>query len=389
MIMTIRWRQFALPALFLSVGFFFFAGLSQWMSSAWKFNFFNPSGDVYTYWKESLTWGLPFHPHHPPGYPWLIAAWHAVAGAWLGPLAIMQTFTLLFLMGGALLMIPLCRQVGIAKRGWAMAFLYIAWPFVGSLYAVFPQIDAIVLFLLILGVLLAMRSRWVASGAVLGVATMMHPVAWIFAPLLLLVPWAVWVRQKNRPPSTPRDIDAKQLLAMTALAIAPMVLLWIWQTVVTKDPLWTIASIVHAQVASQGSLPILDGWIGTLMGRGFSGLAKVGILSLVVLTAVYILVRVSTDRTAPGNMRDWYRKIFSILIPAVVLGMAVVLNQHEIWAVMRFSKILIMPLILYRDRLFGFVPPRFRMPVLCALIGFGFLTQIAYAWYMANVFFSA
>lgn len=386
--MSIRWRPYALPALFLSVCFFFFTGLTQWMSAVWKFDFFNPNGDVYTYWKESLTWGLPFHPHHPPGYPWLIAALHTVAGAWLGPLQVMQTFSFLFLLGGALLMIPLCRQEGFAHRGWAMAFLYIAWPFVGSLYAIFPQIDAIVLFLLILGVLLAMRSRWIVSGAVLGVATLMHPVAWIFAPLLLLVPWAVWVRERNRPPSIPRDIDTKQLLAMTALAIAPMVLLWIWQTVVTRDPLWTVASIVQAQVVSQGSLPILDGWIGTLMGRGFSGWAKVGILSLVVLTAVYILVRVLTDRTAPENVRDWYRKIFSILIPAVVLGMAVVLNQHEIWAVVRFSKILILPLILYRDRLFGFVPPRFRMPVLYALIGFGFLTQIAYAWYMANVFFS-
>jgi hypothetical protein len=389
MIMSLRWKSYALPALFLAVCFFFFTGLTQWMSAVWKFNFFNPNGDVYTYWNESLTWGLPFHPHHPPGYPWLIAALHTVTGAWLGPLQVMQTFSFLFLLGGALLMIPLCRQEGIALRGWAMAFLYIAWPFVGSLYAIFPQIDAIVLFLLILGILLAMRSRWVASGVVLGVATLMHPVAWIFAPLLLLVPWAVWVWERKHPPSIPRDIDTKQLLAMTALAIAPMVLLWIWQTVVTKDPLWAIASLVQAQVVSQGSLPILDGWIGTVMGRGFSGWAKVGILSLVVLTAVYILVRVLTDRAAPGNVRDLYRKVVSILIPAVVLGMAVALNQHEIWAVVRFSKILILPLILYRDRLFGFVPRRLRMPVLYALIGFGFLTQITYAWYMANVFFSA
>ncbi len=387
--MTIRWRQFALPALFLAVCFFFFAGLTQWMSSVWKFNFFNPSGDVYTYWKESLTWGLPFHPHHPPGYPWLIAAWHTVAGTWLGPLVIMQTFTFLFLMGGALLMIPLCRQAGIAKRGWAMAFLFIAWPFVGSLYAVFPQIDAIVLFLLILGILLAMNSRWMASGAVLGAATMMHPVAWIFTPLLLIAAWAAWVWERKQPASLPRSINTRQLLAMTALAIAPMVILWIWQTIITKDPLWTIASIVQAQVVSQGSLPVLDGWVGTVIGKGISGWAKVGILSLVVLTAVCILVRVLADQVTQSNARDFYRKVVSILIPAVVLGMAIVLNQHEIWAVMRFSKMLILPMILYRDRLFGFVPQRLRMPVLGVLIGLSFLTQVVYAWYMANVFFSA
>ncbi len=387
--MSFRWKRIAPAVFFLAVCLAFFDGLTYVMSVVWKFDFFNPGGDVFTYWKESLTWGLPFHPHHPPGYPWLIAALHTVTRAWLGPLQVMQTFSFLFLLSGALLMIPLCTQEGIAHRGWAMAFLFIAWPFVGSLYAIFPQIDAIVLFLLILGILLAMRTRWVASGVVLGAATIMHPVAWIFAPLLLLVPWAVWVRERKRPSFNPRDIDTKQLLAMTALAVAPMALLWIWQTVVTKDPLWSIASIVQAQVVSQGSLPILDGWIGTVMGRGFSGWAKVGILSLVVLTAVYILVRVFTDRAAPENVRDLYRKIVSILIPAVVLGMAVALNQHEIWAVVRFSKILILPLILYRDRLFGFVPRRLRMPVLGILIGLSFLTQVVYAWYTANVFFSA
>jgi hypothetical protein len=389
MIMSMRWKKYAPTALFLAVGIFFFAGLTQWMSAVWKFDFFNPGGDVFAYWKESLTWGLPFHPHHPPGYPWLIAAWHALAGYWLAPLQIMQTFSFLFLMGGALLMIPLCRREGIPHRGLEMAFLYIAWPFVGSLYAIFPQIDAVVLFLLILGVLLALSGRWIASGAVLGVATMMHPVAWIFAPVLLLAPWAVWAWEKKRPASLPTDIDPKELGVMTALAVTPMVILWIWQTILTKDPLWTITSIVKAQVVSQGSLPVLDGWIGTVMGNGLSGWAKVGILSLVVLTALYLLTSILKERSAPGNGRDLYRKIVCILVPATVLGMAVVLNQHEIWAVMRFNKILILPLILYRDRVFGFIPLRFRRPALYAVIGLGFLTQVVYAWYMANVFFSA
>jgi hypothetical protein len=46
-------------------------------------------------------------------------------------------------------------------------------------------------------------------------------------------------------------------------------------------------------------------------------------------------------------------------------------------------------LILYREELFGFIPPRLRSPLVYALIGLGFLTQIVYAWYMANIFFSA
>lgn len=270
-----------------------------------------------------------------------------------------------------------------------MAFLYIAWPFVGSLYAVYPQIDAIVLFLLILAILLAMNGRWILSGAALGAAMLMHPLAWVFAPILLLAPWAVWVGQKRNSNSHPKDINGKELAAMTALAAAPMVCLWVWQTIVTKNPLWSIASIFQAQVVSQGSVPVLDGWFGTIIGKGTAGWAKVGILALVVLAALCLLIAVLKQRTAPGGEQNLYRRIVSALVPVGVLGLAVVLNQHEIWAVVRFSKILILPLILYREELFGFIPQRFRMPLVYALIGLGFLTQIVYAWYMANVFFSA
>jgi hypothetical protein len=236
---------------------------------------------------------------------------------------------------------------------------------------------------------LALNSRWILSGAALGIATIMHPVAWIFVPALVIVPWAVWIWERKTRAAGLREVEPKILVVMTALAAAPMVILWVWQTILTKDPLWTITSIVQAEVVSQGSLPILDGWIGTVIGGGLSGWAKVGILSLVVLTAGYLLLVVLRGRNPPGDGRGMYRRIVSGVIPAVLLGLAVVLNQHEIWAVVRFSKILILPMILYRDSLFGFIPLRFRKPVLLALIGLGFLTQIAYAWYMANVFFSA
>ncbi len=382
------WKRNAPIVFFLAVCLFFFTGLTAWMAGVWKFDFFNPAGDVFTYWKESLTWGLPFHPHHPPGYPWLIAVWHVLAGSILTPLQIMQSLSFLFLVGGALLMILVCKREGIAQRGVGMAFLFAGWPFVGSLYAVFPQIDAAVLFLLILGVVLALDGRWIASGAALGVATLLHPVAWIFAPVLIIAPWAAWLGWRKRPASDATDINPKRLALMTALAAAPMALLWIWQTIVTRDPLWTITSMLQAQVVSQGALPVLDGWFGTVAGHGLSGWAKAGILALVVLAALYILVRVLRERIPPGNGRELYRRMVCILIPAAVLGLAVVLNQHEIWAVVRFSKILILPLILYRERLFGFIPQRLRMPALGLLIGAGFLAQIAYAWYMANVFFS-
>jgi len=387
--MPVDRRKWVPPIVFLAVSVLFFWGLSQWMAGVWKFDFFVTGGDVFTYWQESLTWGYPFHPHHPPGYPWLIGVVRAAAGSRLEPLAVMQSLTFVFLLGGAYRMTVLCRREGIAHHGWTMAVLYIAWPFVGSLYAVYPQIDAIILFLLILGILLAMDGRWIASGAVWGAATLAHPLAWIFVPILLPVPWAVWIWENKKAPAASRSIDAKRLLAMTTAAAAPLAALWIWETVVTKDPLWALASILNAQVVSRGSFPFLDGWIGTVAGNGISGWMKVGILSLVVLAALYLLASTLRKRTAAETGQVLYREIVSLLIPAGILVMAVLLNQHEIWAVVRFSKILLLPLILQRDRLFGFIPRRLRAPALYGLIGLGIVTQVVYAWYMATVFFPA
>jgi hypothetical protein len=385
--MTDHRREYASWIAVLVVGALFFWGLSQCMAGLWHFDFFISGGDVHTYWQESLTWGSQLNPHHPPGYPLLIAIVRTLSAGLLSALAIMQSLSFLFLMGGAFLCIVLCRREGIPRLGWQAALVFIAWPFVGSLYAVYPQKDSAVLFFLILGLLLALDGRWIPAGAAWGVATWIHPLAWIFVPILLLGPWAVWIWEGKHRTSAPGSIRLRELAALTAAAVLPLIGFWIWKTAVTKDPFSIITTIAGAQVVSRGSLPILDGWIGTLMDGGISGWVKVAILTLVVLLAVYTLVTVLRNRATPSNGRDLFRRIFSAAIPVGILVMALLLNQHEIWAVVRFSKILILPLILQRDRLFGFVPQRFWGPAFYGLIAAGFATQVAYAWYMTNVFF--
>jgi hypothetical protein len=222
-----------------------------------------------------------------------------------------------------------------------------------------------------------------------GIATWMHPLAWIFVPILIPIPWMVFFQERSYRPDSPASARMSELRAMTAAAVLPLIAFWVWKTAATGDPLSIITSIAGAQVVSRGSWPVLDGWIGTVMDGGIAGWIKVGILGLVVLLAACLLLVAIRDRTTPSNGQDRYRRIVSAAIPAGILGMAILLNQHEIWAVVRFSKILILPAILLRDSLFGFVPQRLRWPALWALIVAGFLSQIAYAWYMSTVFFGA
>jgi hypothetical protein len=372
-----------------AAGAMFFRGLTVLLSGPWGFDFFHPGGDVYAYWMESLTWGLPFHPHHPPGYPWLIALLRTASAGRLAPLEVMQSQSFLFLMAGAFLWFALCRREGIAGGGWKAALLFLAWPFVGTLNAVYPQMDSLVLFFLLLGAVLGLDGRWIPAGIAWAAAMVIHPLAWIYVPLLAAVPWTVWILERRRMGVPSGFVSLRQLCWMTLIAAAPLFGLWVWETALTGDPFWAAASIVQEQVASRGSFPILDGWIGTLGEGGISGWAKIGVLAAVAGLAACLLAVVVRNRAKPPDGRGWYRTIVSAVIPAGILGMVLVLNQHEIWAAVRFSKILLLPLILQRERMFGFLPQRLRMPFLYALITAGFLTQIAYAWYMAAVFFSA
>jgi hypothetical protein len=381
-------RKYAPWLLVLIVGAAFFLGLTWCMSVLWDFDFFVFGGDVHTYWEESLAWGTLANPHHPPGYPLLIAFVRALSAGILSPLALMQFLTFTFLMGGAFQCAILCRREGV-RRGWMASLLYLAWPFVGILYAVYPQKDSVVLFLLILGIVLGLDGRWIWTGVAWGIATWMHPLAWIFVPILIPIPWMVFFQERSYRPDSPASARMSELRAMTAAAVLPLIAFWVWKTAATGDPLSIITSIAGAQVVSRGSWPVLDGWIGTVMDGGIAGWIKVGILGLVVLLAACLLLVAIWDRTTPSNGQDRYRRIVSAAIPAGILGMAILLNQHEIWAVVRFSKILILPAILLRDSLFGFVPQCLRWPALWALIVAGFLSQIAYAWYMSTVFFGA
>lgn len=385
--MTPRIKTVLLAGAFLAVAAAFFLGLTAWMTGGLHFDLLNTRSDAFSYWRESLTWGLPFHPHHPPGYPILIAAVHALVGGLLSPLALLQSMAFLFLAGGALIAARIAARNGLST-GWIWAALiFVAWPFVGSLYAVYPQIDACVLFLLFAGVALALSEKWIAAAAVWEIAMWIHPVAWIVAPVLLVSLAGFWLWESRRPSSAKR-LGGKTLLAALAVGVLPVLLLWIWQTAVTHDPLWTLSSIFKEEVVSRGASPILDGWIGTLAGGGIGGYAKVAILAAIVLLAVYIVVRVAGGMAAEESPAGMYRRIVSLAAAAVILLLALALNQHEIWAVVRFSKILLIPLILFREKLFGFVPPKWRTPALAVVVAGGFLTQIAYAWYMASVFYA-
>jgi len=165
------------------------------------------------------------------------------------------------------------------------------------------------------------------------------------------------------------------------VTLLPLALLWISGTAAHGSPFWILAKNVNTQVVSTGHLPVLDGAIGSFLSGGAAGIAKGALLAGVVTFAV-ILATLSIRQKAPEYLTG-------AGICASLALWWLVLNQVEIWSVARFSRLLVLPLVWVSSRHFSALPrsPGWRAAMLAGLAGL-VLSQFAYAWYMAKVFYA-
>jgi hypothetical protein len=143
------------------------------------------------------------------------------------------------------------------------------------------------------------------------------------------------------------------------------------------DLLWFVRWGAENLVRSRSSLPVLDGILGSLLSGSPQRMVKGGLALAVLLLAATTLVLSVRRRFA-----------FGILFSLPVAAMAVLINQYEIWAVIRFSRVLVLPLAYFMPapELTGPLAGRVGW-VSLALVAF-FLTNVAFGYYMARVFFS-
>mgnify|MGYP007072840416 CR=1 FL=1 len=125
----------------------------------------------------------------------------------------------------------------------------------------------------------------------------------------------------------------------------------------------------------------MDGLLGTLLEGGTKGLIK-GALLLGFVSISILALGINIRSTS--NFR-----LLGIGISISVLAYFLILNQHEIWAAVRFSRLLVLPLAIglpaavanqLSDR-------KYQIGIVACLVLL-FASQLAYAWYVAKVFFA-
>jgi hypothetical protein len=358
-------RQPLSQALLVAVGAF---AIVSALFAALDHNLF--IGDVGWYWRDSSRWREPFNLVHVPGYPLLVALLRGLTGNALEAAALMVSITFVAQVVGTWLAFRTIEVFASTRAALAGACLYVLWPLVGTNYAAFPVSDSVGKAVLVAALSFLVRRRYLAAGLFLGLTTVAHKGLWVPAALLACLMIVQAVREGDRP----RAIGAALLSA------APITVLWIAGARHHGAVDWLFTASIRTEAKSHSALPIADGMFGSMVHGGAAGAVK-GLMTLAVLV-VAVAVVVAALRTAAPTVQRWA----AIAIAGPIALLTIVLNQNTIFASIRFTPLLAIPLAWYFghhvDRL---APAEWRRAAVAGGVVL-LAVQLAYAAYIADFY---
>ena len=320
--------------------------------------------DVALYWKDSIEWANPYNPYHVPGYPLLIAFMRMLTLGLFPPLFIMIVIAFVSYLGSSVIVYRLAEtSTGDARLSQLLTMLFGFWPFVGITYSVYPVADSLVIFLFVSGVYSFLQSHELLAGILFGGAMIVHKAIW---PFMFMVIVAQWVMTRRRPS-----------WSFVLPLVLPLTLLWLLGAHYHGSMGWLFTSNVKAEIASKGMIPVLDGIIGPIMAGGLAGFLK---STIVICVAIGCALLITTGRRSKTK-----EKPLAIAICVSVLLLCLILNRSEIWASVRFSRLLVLPILWSGLAIPSWIYARKGLiPILLLIL---FISQLTYAWYMARIFF--
>ncbi len=348
----VAWRLvFVAAALYLSFLTYLTLGLG--------FSLFR--SDVANYWKESLHIDTPFSRWWVPGYPMIIAAVRTATMGALSPTAVMGLISGTSYVVGVLLAFAVARRLQVTHPA-RVALVFALYPFVGLTYTVWPIADSLATTLFLACYLAFEQRRWMVFTACAAAALLVHKAMWFFVPPLMGFAF----------------VNHRESRTIVPLAFVPLITWLLMGAIYYKDLLWFARWPMANLVASRSHLPVLDGIIGPFLHASAIKGAK-GIVVLAIVSTALVAAWVSL------RMRFWGG--LALTLPIVVLSL--VMNQYEIWAVVRFSRVLVIPAAYVAAAIpslnFIFSNPRAYAVILAASA----ITNLAYGLYMAQMFFAS
>jgi hypothetical protein len=219
----------------------------------------------------------------------------------------------------------LAHEANLSRRAsLAAASAFGLWPFVGVIYTALPVSDPVALAALLWGATFLLRQRVVPAGLTLALAAMTHKGLWPTIGLLIIGRLLVVGRRRSG-------------IAVGAIVAAPVLALWLGGVATGQLPSWLLKSSAEDATQAAGpSLHYLDGLLGGLLfGDRIARNRAIVVMGVVALAAALLVVHAPRWR-APAHL------VFAAFAAQIVF-MSVTLNQHLIWACVRFSGLLAVP----------------------------------------------
>ena len=156
-----------------------------------------------------------------------------------------------------------------------------------------------------------------------------------------------------------------------------MFLYYLAGAVYHKNVMWIFQWSLENLMTSHSALPIFDGVFGLLMNAtSFSKILKAVVVMFVFTFSLWCLV-------VSIHQRNWV----GLCLVVGAITMLAIINQYEIWAVVRYAKLLVFPFgtWLVEQKIETTHEKWVRLSLIC-IVCVSLLTNIGYGYYMAKIY---
>lgn len=342
-----------------------FAALQLYFTVSLKFDFMR--SDVLWYYNDSLNWHIPFNRYHVPFYPLLIALFDFISINMLDSVSIMMIINLISQIMAcyyAFRIILLFSKNKILVFTGVTSFTF--WPITGLTYSVYPLSDMLAIMLYTAGFYYLLNKREILAFSLWGICLISHKALWLFVAFGFIF---YLIENKFKTP--------KNSLISILFLITPILILWFCGYLFHGSADWLIFSSL--EIESDRTYFIFDGIIRSLTSGSIIAISK-GIVCIILISVnILLLFLIAKEKDL----------LYPISIILATLLLIAFLNETEIISAIRFSRIMIFPLIFMLSRK---VKKEYSLQTIlifntCLYILL-MVTQFVFAWYIAKVFFA-
>jgi len=285
-------------------------------------------GDAKVYLNESIDISKAvYNQFHVPLYPLSVGILSRMFFGVVPNELIMLFINFFSYLFGALLVYKTLKIKSSKKIAFYSSISFLLWPLVGASYVVFPVADSFVIFLFLYGSYYLEKKNFHLSFFIFSLAVITHKAIWPFIFLIYLI-----YLLKNI------KLNFNKWLYSSLILIIPILVYYLNGLNYYESIFWIVSKNIEVEVNSISSLFIFEGILNEIIYGKPQEILK-GFLAANLFLFCLLLLYLSYKEKV--DIYDYL--VLPYVLPFIIY--LAFLNHHEVFAAIRFSKLLIIPII--------------------------------------------